>query len=168
MPLEVGDIYDAMRRGVIGGVLGPIEQLKGWRTGELAKYATGSWKVGPTTLFYSIMNKEKWDRLPADIKNIFDEVSAEFKVKHAIAWNEIDFEGLEFMKAQGGQAILLSDAEAKKWEKAVEPVIAKAKNDLMAKSFKSDEIDGWVNYIRERGDFWEKKAKEQGIKPLWQ
>jgi TRAP-type transport system periplasmic protein len=168
VPLEVGDIYDAMRRGVIGGVLGPIEQLKGWRTGELARYATGSWKVGPTTLFYSVMNKEKWDRLPADIKKIFDEVSAEFKVKHAIAWNEIDFEGLEFMKAQGGQAILLSDAETKRWEKAVEPVIVNYKKDLMAKGFKSDEVDGWVSYIRERADFWEKKAKEEGIKPLWQ
>jgi TRAP-type C4-dicarboxylate transport system substrate-binding protein len=114
------------------------------------------------------MNKEKWNGLPADIKKIFDEVSMEFKAKHAIAWNEIDFEGLDFFKQQGGQVIQLSDAEVKRWEKAVEPVIVNYKKDLISKGFKSDEIDGWINYIRERVDFWEKKAKEQGIKSLWQ
>ena len=55
--------------------------LKGWKVGELAKYLTASWKVGSTNTFYAVMNKEKWNSLPADIKKIFDEVSMEFKVK---------------------------------------------------------------------------------------
>jgi TRAP-type C4-dicarboxylate transport system substrate-binding protein len=168
VPLEQSDTYEALRRGVIEGCLGPLEQLKGYRLGELAKYVTASWRVGSSNTFYSVMNKEKWNHLPADIKKIFDEVSMEFKVRHAQAWDEIDLEGLDFLKQHGGQAILLSEAEAKRWEKAVEPVIVNYKKDLMSKGYKGDEIDGWISYIRERVDFWEKKAKEQGIKSVWQ
>ena len=124
VPLEMADVYEAMRRGVIEGVMLPPETLKGWKMGELAKYVTASWMVGSTNTFYAVMNKDKWNSLPADIKKIFDEVSMEFKAKHAVAWNEIDREGVEFFKQHGGQVIQLSDAEAKKWEKAVEPVIA--------------------------------------------
>ena len=58
----------------------------------------------------------------------------------------------------------MSDTEAKRWGKAAEPVIANYNKDLMAKGFRSDEIDGWISCIRERVDFWEKKAKEQGTK----
>ena len=168
VPLELADTYEALRRGVIEGCLGPLEQLKGWRLGELTKYVTASWQVGSCNTFYAVMNKEKWNHLPADIKKIFDEVSMEFKAKHAQAWNEIDREGLEFLKQRGGQVIQLSDAEAKRWEKAVEPVIANYKKDLMSKGFKAGEIDGWISYIRERIGYWEKKAKEQGVKSLWQ
>ena len=34
----------------------------------------------------------------------------------------------------------------------------------MPKGYKSEEIDGWIRYIRERVGFWDKKAEEQGIK----
>ncbi len=168
VPLEMVDLYEAMRRGVIEGTMMPLEILKGWKIGELAKYVTTSWMVGNTNTFYAVMNKEKWDNLPADIKKIFDEVSMEFKGTHAIAWNEIDAEGLEFLKQQGGQVIQLSDAEAKRWQNAVEPVIANYKKDMISKGYKSEDIDSWISYIRERVGFWTQKGKEQGIKSPWQ
>jgi TRAP-type transport system periplasmic protein len=168
VPLEMADLYEAMRRGVIEGAMMPLETLKGWKTGELAKYVTASWMVGNTNSFYAVMNKDKWNSLPADVKKIFDEVSMEFKTKHAVAWNEIDSEGLQFFKQQGGQVIQLPDAEAKRWQKAVEPVIANYKKDMLSKGYKSAEIDGWISYIRERVGFWTAKAKEQGVKSPWQ
>ncbi|HME45337.1 MAG TPA: TRAP transporter substrate-binding protein [Syntrophorhabdales bacterium] len=163
IPLEIVDLYEAMRRGVLEGAMLPLETLKGFKVGELAKYVTGSWKVGATNTFYAVMNKEKWDSLPADIKKIFDEVSMEFKAKQAMAWNELDYEGATFFKQYGGQIIQLSDAEARRWQKAVEPVIASYKKDVLAKGFKSEEVDGWISYIRERVEFWEKKGKEQHV-----
>jgi len=168
VPLELADTYEALRRGVIEGCLGPLEQLKGWRLGELTKYVTASWQVGSCNTFYAVMNKEKWDALPADLKKIFDETAAEFKIRHAQAWNEIDREGIEFLKSRGGQVIQLPEGEARRWEKAVEPVIANYKKDLISKGFKAGDVDGWIAYIRERIAFWEKKSKEQGIKSLWQ
>ena len=168
VPLDMVDVYEALRRGVLEGAMMPLETLKGWKTGEIVKYVTPSWKVGSTYTFYAVMNKDKWNSLPADIKKIFDEVSMEFKNKHAVAWNEIDHEGAEFFKQHGGQIIQLPEAEAKRWEKAVEPVIAGYKKDVLSKGFKSEEVDSWLSYIQERIDFWDKKAKEAGVKSPYQ
>jgi TRAP-type transport system periplasmic protein len=48
-----------------------------------------SWRVGTTNTFYAVMNKDKWNGLPADIKKIFDEVGREFKARQAMAWQNI-------------------------------------------------------------------------------
>jgi len=61
------------------------------------------------------MNKQKWEKLPGDIKAIFDKVSLEFHEKYAIVSNEMDIDGVAFLKKHGGQVIHLSDAEAKRW-----------------------------------------------------
>jgi len=168
VPLEMVDLYESMRRGVIEGAMMPVETLKGWKTGEIAKYLTASWMVGNTNTFYIVMNKEKWDALPADIKKIFDEVAAEFKEKYALSWNEIDTEGLQFFKQQGGQVIQLTDAEAKRWQKAVEPVIETYRKNMLSNGYKAAEIDGWISYVRERVTYWTSKGKEKGIKSSWE
>ncbi len=168
IPVEMADLYEGMRRGVIEGAMMPLETLKGWKTGELAKYVTASWMVGNTNTFYAVMNKDRWDSLPADIKKIFDEVSMEFKQKHAVAWNNIDAEGLQFFKQQGGQVIQLSDAEAKNWQKAVEPVIETYKKSMASAGFKPAEVESWISFVKERTAYWSTKAKEQGIKSPWQ
>lgn len=168
VPIEMSDVYEAMRRGVIDGVMLAAETLKGFRVGELAKYVTASWQVGSTNTLYAVMNKEKWNNLPPDIKKIFDEVSEEFHAKHADVWNEIDSEGLEFCKQHGGQIIRLPDAEAKKWEKAVEPMISDYKKDMVARGFKSEEVDTWIAYLRDRVHFWDQKGRERGVKSPYQ
>jgi TRAP-type C4-dicarboxylate transport system substrate-binding protein len=61
MPLEMVDLYESLRRGVIDGNFGPLEQLKGFKTGEIIKYASASWRVGAAYTFYVAMNKRKWD-----------------------------------------------------------------------------------------------------------
>jgi len=168
IPLEMVDLYEAMRRGVVEGAMMPLETLKGWKTGELAKYVTASWMVGNSNTFYAVMNKEKWNSLPADIKKIFDEVAAEFKEKHAVNWNEIDVEGLQFFKQRGGQVVQLTEAEASRWQKAVEPVVENYKKNMISKGYKAAEVDGWISYIRERVAYWTSKSKEKGIKSAWQ
>jgi TRAP-type C4-dicarboxylate transport system substrate-binding protein len=163
MPLEMADMYEAMRRGVIDGSLGSMEQLKGWKTGEIARFATLSWRVGSVTAFYVVMNKVKWNSLPDDIKKIFDEVSAEWREKHALGWNEIDIEGREYLKSVGGQTIPLTENEVARWQSAVEPVITDYKKDLATKGFKPEEIEGYVKYTKDRIDFWRQKQNEKGV-----
>lgn len=167
IPLEMADMYEAMRRGVVDGALVPMETLKGWKTGEIARYATASWRAGTSTTFYVAMNKEKWDSLPADIKKIFDDVDSEWQSKQAALWDQIDIEGAEFLKGFGGEIISLPDDEANRWAKAVEPVVASASNDLLSKGFKQSEIDTYISYIRERAQFWRNRAKELGIVTLY-
>jgi TRAP-type transport system periplasmic protein len=146
----------------------PVEVLKGWKLGELAKYVTASWMVGNTNTFYVVMNNDKWNSLPADIKKILDEVSTEFQEKLALNWNDIDLEAIQLFKQQGGQIIELPDAEAARWKKAVEPLIADYKKSMVSSGYKAAEVDGWISYILERVGYWTKAAKEKGIKSWWQ
>src|SRR5512136_2588306 len=64
IPVSTPELYDSLKRGVIEGALLPLETLKGFKTGELLKYVTASWKVGNAYTFYVVMNKGKWNSLP--------------------------------------------------------------------------------------------------------
>lgn len=163
IPLEMADMYDSMSRGVVGGVLISTNILKDWKIGELVKYCTPSWKLGSVYTFYVVMNKNKWNSLPEDIKKIFNEVNQEWKDKTGIAWNQMDIDGIEFMKKNGGQMVNFSDEESKRWQKAVEPLIDAYVKDLAALGYKKSDIEGNIQFIKERIKYWRDKEKELKI-----
>jgi len=163
MPIEMVDLYESLRRNVIDGNFGPMEQLKGFKIGEIIKYATASWKIGTSYTFYIVMNRSKWDPLPADIKKIFQETANEFKEKWAVQWNEIEIEGVQFLKSQGGQIIQISDAEAARWVQASQPVIAEFRKDLIGKGFPEKEVDSWLAFVKERVEYWKAQEKAKKI-----
>jgi len=163
MPIETPDLYEAIRRGVVDGAYLTMETYKGFKTGELLKYNTESWKVGSVYAFYAIMNKQKWNKLPPDVQKLLTEVSNEYMEKFAVGFNNIDIEGKDFFLKQGGQMVPLSDAESAKWVKAVQPVIADFSKDLTSKGYKKAEVDSWLSFIRERIDYWKAQEKAKKI-----
>jgi TRAP-type transport system periplasmic protein len=168
MPVEMVDLYESLRRGVIDGNLGPFEQLKGFKTGEVIKYVTASWKVGSVFAFYVVMNKNKWNSLPPDAQKVISDYSRDFLEQWAVEWNNIDIEGREFVKSQGGQVIPLSDAEGARWAKAAEPVVGEFKKDLVSKGYKAAEVDGWISFIKERIEYWRGQEKAKNIPTAFQ
>jgi TRAP-type C4-dicarboxylate transport system substrate-binding protein len=163
VPLAMPDVYESLRRGVIDGVSVDYSTLKYWKFAEVVKYVTSTWKIGTTITFYFAINKKKWDQLPPDVQKIMDEVGLEAKEKQARLWNEMDLEGIEVFKAQGGQIFELSDSEAGKWIKAVEPVIAGYKKSMVEKGFKESDIEGWIKFIKERIEYWKKEERARKI-----
>jgi TRAP-type C4-dicarboxylate transport system substrate-binding protein len=163
MPIEMVDLYESLRRNVIDGNFGPMEQLKGFKIGEIIKYTTACWKIGTSYTFYVVMNRAKWDALPPDIKKIFQETANEFKDKWAVQWNEIEIEGGQYLKSQGGQVIQIPDAEAARWVQASQPVIAEYKKDLIGKGFPEKEVDSWLAFVKERVDYWKAQEKIKKI-----
>jgi TRAP-type transport system periplasmic protein len=163
MPIETVDLYEALRRAVIDGTYTPLETLKGFKLGEVEKYSSATWKVGSVFQFYVVMNKRRWDSLPPDVQKTFTDFSKEFLGRWAVEWNKIDIEGRDFFTKLGGQVITVSDAEQAKMVKAVEPVIVDYKKDLMGKGYKAAEVDGWVNYVKERIEYWKGQEKAQKI-----
>jgi TRAP-type transport system periplasmic protein len=59
------DTYEALSRNVVDATLCPIETLKGWKQGEVISSVTDATAVGYTTAMFVVMNKAKWDSLPA-------------------------------------------------------------------------------------------------------
>lgn len=164
VPLETGDYYESLKRGIVEGAASPINTLKDWRLGEVAKYSTSTQKLGAVYTFFVVMNKDKWNALPEDIKKIFNDVSAEWMEKTGIVWMKTEKDGADFLLKQGGEIINLSDQESLKWQKAVEPLIASYAKEMESLGHKKSEIDGYLTFVKERVDYWSKKEKEMGLK----
>ncbi len=168
MPIEMVDLYESLRRGVIDGVYAPLETLKGFKLGEVEKYTTAAWKVGSVYSFYVVANKNKWNSLPPDVQKIITDHTNEFIERWAVEWNKIDIEGADFFKKQGGQILPISDAEAAKWVKAAEPVVGDFKKDLVSKGYKAAEVDTWIAFIKERIEYWKGQEKAKKVPTAFQ
>ena len=168
MPIEITDLYEAHRRGMVDGSMLSLETLKGFKLGEFIRYVTTCWTVGASYTFYVAMNKGKWEALPADIKKIFEDTSSEYRYKFAVQWAEVEIEGVDFLKSQGGQIIPLSNTEAVKWVKAAQPVIADFKKDLASKGYAEKEVDSWITFIRERIEYWKGQEKANNLPTAYQ
>ncbi len=127
--MSQNEAYEALKSGVVEGTFTPMETLKGWKQAEVIKSTTMCKSVGYTTAMFVVMNKAKWDALPADVQKVFTEVSAQWVRVHGAAWDQADADGLAFTKEKGNKVIVLSAKEDARWRKAVEPVIAKYEAD---------------------------------------
>ncbi len=162
-PMGIGETYEAVKRNVISGVMLPLETMKAFRLGEVLKYCTADWQVGNIYTFYAVMNKKKWDQLPADIQKIFEEVNAEYIEKSAVGWNQVDLVGAEFFKSKGGKFIQLSDEEAQNWNQAVAPVVDAYMKEMTQKGLNMDELKARVEFIRTTRDAMIKEQKAKGV-----
>lgn len=118
-----GGTYEALQKGVVEGTFSPMEVLKGWKQAEVIKYTTECYSVGYTTTFFVVMNLDKWNSLPSDVKKVFEEVSEKYVNVHGEVWDNTDIAGREYTTSLGNQIITLSDEESARWRKTVEPVI---------------------------------------------
>jgi TRAP-type C4-dicarboxylate transport system substrate-binding protein len=118
-----GDTYEALSKGVVDATLCPIETLKGWKQGEVITSVTDATAVGYTTAMFVVMNKAKWDKLPADVQKTITEINAEWVAKHGQAWDQADAEGREFVKGLQREMISLTPEQQQQWKDAVKPVL---------------------------------------------
>lgn len=121
--MEQGDTYEALSKGVVDATLCPIETLKGWKQGEVITSVTDATAVGYTTSMFVVMNKAKWDSLPADVQKTISEVSAEWVAKHGQAWDQADADGREFVKGLQREILSLTPEQQQQWKDAVKPVL---------------------------------------------
>ena len=120
--MSQGDTYESLQKGVVDATFCPIETLKGWKQGEVIDYVIDTKSVGYTTSMFAVMNKAKWESLPADLQDIITEVSSEWIVKQGEAWDESDRQGEAYVKELGKTFISLSSEENSKLTAAMEPV----------------------------------------------
>jgi TRAP-type transport system periplasmic protein len=163
IPLEMPDVYDALRRGVLEGINVDLSTLKHWKFAEVTKYVTADWQLGTVITFYFVMNKTKWNALPPDLQKIVTEVASETRDKQAALWNQMDIEARDLFTSKGGEIISLSDAEAGKWIKAVEPIIGNYKKNMAAKGRKDAEVNEWLGFIKEGIDRRRKEEKQKKV-----
>ena len=161
--MPMGESYEALSKGIVNGMTANMSTLKSWKLAEVLDYGTLSLKLslscGP---FYTVMNKEKWNSLPADVKKIFEEVSNEWKDRHAKeAWDHPDIEAIDYCRQNGMKFFKLPPAEEKRWKNAVKVVI---NNYVKEKSAMGLPAAEYVKYIEKRLDYWGKKMESPWFK----
>ncbi len=133
---------EALQKGIVKGVFSSLDILKDFNFAEYCKYATICHMQ--TTSFAVIMNKQRWNSLPEDVKKVMDDLAREQSlwtgdyidrhVKESVEWSKKSF---------GVQVIHLTKKEYDLWHKKVEVLVyewvekAKAKG-LPADSFLKD------------------------------
>ncbi len=131
---SMSENYQLLQKGVVDGSMHPIESNKSFKLGEVCKFGTDSFDVAYTTVFFIVMNKDKWASLDAETQAVITQINKEWAAKHAAAWDANDVVGRQFLLDQGGQIIQLSADESAKWVQSAKPV-----------------LDGYVKMADEKG-----------------
>lgn len=132
------ETYEALQKGVAQATLCPVETLKGWKQGEVIDYVIDTSCIGYTTAMFVTMNLDKWNALPPDIQQIFNEVNEEWIAQHGAAWDQADDEGHEFVAGLGKQTIALDEAEQARWREKVVPILDEYVANMAAKNLPGD------------------------------
>jgi len=68
------EIYEAVKQEVIAGTLHTLEAISSLKLFEVAEYLTEPW-AGPDRMLVTVINRDVWDSLPADIKDLMESLS---------------------------------------------------------------------------------------------
>jgi TRAP-type transport system periplasmic protein len=139
MSMPMGETYDALNRGMVEGSMAPMESLEGWKWGEVVKFTTESHGSAYSTGFFVVMNKDKWNALPADIQTILEKINAEWMEKAGKVWDDIDKSGKEFSLKLGNKILPLSKEENQRWAKATSPVLDEYLKNMKGKGLPGEE-----------------------------
>jgi len=133
------ETYDALQKGVVDGVMSPIETLDGWKFGEVIKFTTQDFGAAYSIAFFVAMNKKKWESLPKDAQATIEKINEEWIEKTGKSWDEMDKKGTELTLSKGNKIIPLSAEEDARWAKAAEPVLADYEKAMKEKNLPGDE-----------------------------
>jgi TRAP-type C4-dicarboxylate transport system substrate-binding protein len=145
--MPMSESYDAISRGVAQGIVCPVESLQGWKLGEVIRHTTQDFGAAYSVTFFVVMNRAKWNSLPADVQKVIEQVSEEWIGKTGSAWDEMDKAGATFAAGLGNAVITLSAQENARWEKAVQPLFDEYVKEKSAKGLPAAEA---LAYCRAR------------------
>ncbi len=112
------DTYLALERGMADGVMCPIAPMKVYKITDVAKYHTIVDVMADP--FYAVMNKRKWNSLPADLQKILEDTTGERMARiSGKTLDEGSIKDADWMKKNGHEFYILPPAEKARWQKKV-------------------------------------------------
>jgi TRAP-type C4-dicarboxylate transport system substrate-binding protein len=164
--IPMPETYDALSKGVVDGVVGSLEVLKGWKYAEVCKYVSLTMGISPSYVFYMVMNKDKWNSLPPDIQKVFNDVFMEYRDKFGVAWDQIGIEGLQYFLSLGGVYTVIPSSEMTRWIAKVTPVTDAYIQSLVAKGNPAPKMNEMLAFAKGRITYWTQEQKKLGLPML--
>lgn len=142
MPMP--DVYESLSKGVVEGSIAPPEVLKGWRQAEVTKHIV----VLPPVyngVHYFVMNLQKWNSLPPNVKAAIEKVNEDFILKAGQIWDaQMKGNGIDYGLEHGMDLTRLSAADNRKAMELMQPILADYVERMNAKGLPGQEILDFV------------------------
>jgi TRAP-type C4-dicarboxylate transport system substrate-binding protein len=127
LQLPLPELVPMLSKGTVSGSILPYEIAPAVKMQDLTNYFTTLAPPQPrlsTAIFTFLMNKNSYNKLPADLKKVIDDNSGRKLAPEAIAiWDRIEIEGEKVMHTKPKNKFSsLSPAETEKFKKKVQPV----------------------------------------------
>jgi TRAP-type transport system periplasmic protein len=113
--LSPSEIYMAMERGTIDGIITSMGLLQGAKLYDVVKYAL--WEPLGTGPLMNVINMDLWNKIPPDLQATIQEINPMMMYRYVDYHTDLDNDGLGFLKNKGMKINNLSAAERAKWEK---------------------------------------------------
>ncbi len=143
MPMP--EVYDALSKGIVDGLLSSSEALEGFRTGEFIKYTTRNLRTAYSSAFVVAMNKKTFASLPPDVQKIVDDMSPEFIQRYGQMWTDINVAGENWLAKRGVEFITLSPEEEDRWyNQGSQPLVDDYVKDMKNRGLPGEEVMGFI------------------------
>jgi TRAP-type transport system periplasmic protein len=136
-PLQVAlpELAPMLSKGTVSGSILPYEIAPAVKMQDLTEYFTTLAPPQPrlsTAIFTFLMNKQKYESLPPDLKKVIDDNSGRNLAPFAIkVWDQIELDGEKVMRSKPkNKFVSLSAEETAKFKTMVQPVFDRFKKLL--------------------------------------
>lgn len=119
--MPITEVYMGLERGTIDGICAPWGVMRPFKLYEQLKFTTELNMY--TQTFFVTMNKATYESLPANLKQLIDEMTGKrMALTAGAAYDESDFPNKKISVENGIEIIALSREEIKRWREKVQPL----------------------------------------------
>jgi TRAP-type C4-dicarboxylate transport system substrate-binding protein len=158
------EMYQGIEKGIVDGGLLPSELLQSQRIAEVVKYMTVTPALiyGPSQL---IMNTNKWNSLPSDIQQIFNDTVKELLDWDANIWWYSDSLGIDYFLAQPGRKVY--EIPAGEWSQWLNPIQSIYDTYVQSNTKNGLQAAEYINFIKQRCDYWNNNLPDKQTTMDW-
>jgi TRAP-type C4-dicarboxylate transport system substrate-binding protein len=153
--MPMSDTPEAIQKGIVKGIVSSLETLKDFNYAAYCPYATEANLF--VVSFAVVMNREKWESLPADVKKVIDDMRREQAewtgdyvdrhVRESLAWSKDKY---------NHQVFQLSQKDRMETQKLVQPMLDEYVKRTEAQGVPGKKIVGDAQQLKKK---YEKKYK---------
>jgi TRAP-type C4-dicarboxylate transport system substrate-binding protein len=137
--MPITEVYTALERKTVDGIAVPWNTMRPFRFYEQCKFHTVAGLY--TVTFFVVMNKEKYEELPQDVKKVLDDNTGQVMTVWAgRAYDQEDVPARRLVEKKGGKIYQLPLGEKERWRNAVLPLRGEWVKDMEAKGLAGEEV----------------------------
>ncbi len=149
--LPMGDVYEAMEKGLVDGALGPASVITNFQLGDVMKYITkGDFY---TSSLMVVINENTWNQISPEDQEIIEELMGEeMALLAGQTYDKDGDDGWAAAEESGIEVYELSDVEREEWAKPLESVANEWVEEMEGLGLPGKDIYEAVVELRNQGE----------------